>query len=65
MPRNGNDRINHSDARHVTRDSQSKGPSIDMAFLGQTMLKVFQEHLTKMSQDNNNMPPNFRQNRRW
>ena len=46
---------NHSNARHVDRDSKSSsGPAIDMAFLGETMLRALKDHLEKVGQDNNN-----------
>ena len=40
---------------HLCRNSNqsSQGFPLDMAFLGETMLKVRQDHLTKMGQDNN------------
>ena len=53
---NGNNRRTHSNALPVTRHSNqsSQGSSLDMAFLGKTMLKALQEHLEKIGQDNNN-----------
>ena len=58
---NGNDR--DSGAQHVTRVSQNKGPSIDMAFLGQSMLKLLQDHLKNNGEGKNRNSFNRSMNR--
>ena len=55
---NGNNNFmrKHLDVPPAARNStqSGQGSSLDMAFLGETMLKVLQDHLAKIGQDNNN-----------